>query len=192
MAALTGNLISDSYSGLLKTTDNGTITSTTKNITDGAGNATPLSLSTSRGAINGTFAVSGSTILSGSTIVLGSLTATASFATTASYSISSSYAVSSSNAVTSSYSIQTTTAATASLATNAITLNSTASAIFAITGSNTFNGTQVVSGSLRMHQSASFVLPTYEPTSPVIGTMFFSGSFIYVYNGTSFKSASLS
>lgn len=192
MAALTGNLISDSYLGLLKTTDNGIITSTTKNITDGLGNATVLSLSTSKGDINGTFAVTGSTILSGSVTVLGSLTATASFATTASYSVTSSYAVSSSNAVTSSYSIQTTTAATASLATNAITLNSTASAIFAITGSNTFTGTQVVSGSLRMYESASFILPTHEPTSPVKGTAFFSGSFLYIYNGSAFVSASLS
>jgi hypothetical protein len=192
MASLTGNLIAGSYLGLIKTVDNGVVTSTTKNLTDGAGNATGLSISTTGAAVSGLFSVSGSIILSGSTTVLGTLTATASLATTASYSLSSSYAVSSSNAVTSSYSIQSTNAVTASLATNAITLNSTASAIFATTVSNTFTGTQVVSGSLRMFQSASFTLPTSQPASPVAGTAFFSGSFLYIYDGSVYKSASFS
>lgn len=77
-------------------------------------------------------------------------------------------------------------------ASNAITLNSTASAIFAITGSNTFTGTQVVSGSLRLFESASFTLPTSQPATAVAGTAFFSGSFLYIYNGSVYKSASLS
>ena len=77
-------------------------------------------------------------------------------------------------------------------ASNAITLNSTASAIFAITGSNTFTGTQVVSGSLRLFENASFTLPTSQPATAVAGTAFFSGSFLYIYNGSVYKSASLS
>lgn len=83
-------------------------------------------------------------------------------------------------------------AQTASFVTNAITLNSTASAIFAITGSNTFTGTQVVSGSLRLFESASFTLPTSQPATAVAGTAFFSGSFLYIYNGSVYKSASFS
>jgi len=44
MAALTGNSVGSSYLGLLKTTDNAAIDGTLKNMTDGAGNATPLSM----------------------------------------------------------------------------------------------------------------------------------------------------
>ena len=174
MASLTGNLISDSYSGLLKTTDNGTITSVTKSITDGLGNATALSLSTTSASIAGNLTIN------------GTLNATASSATTASYALTTTTA---SFAQTASF---VTTAQTASFVTNAITLNSTASAIFAITGSNTFTGTQVVSGSLRLFESASFTLPTSQPSTAVAGTAFFSGSFLYIYNGTAYKSASLS
>ena len=63
---------------------------------------------------------------------------------------------------------------------------------FAITGSNTFIGTQVVSGSLRLFESASFTLPTSQPATAVAGTAFFSGSFLYIYNGSAYKSASFS
>ncbi len=46
--ALTGNTISSSYLGLIKTTDSAAISSSAKVITDGAGNDSPLYLSTSR------------------------------------------------------------------------------------------------------------------------------------------------
>ena len=45
---LTGTRISDTYDSLLKATDNGIITSSAKQITDGVGNNTPLYISTSR------------------------------------------------------------------------------------------------------------------------------------------------
>ena len=44
MATLTGNSVGSSYLGLLKTSDNAAIDGTLKNMTDGAGNATPLSM----------------------------------------------------------------------------------------------------------------------------------------------------
>ena len=44
MAALTGNSVGTSYQGLLKTTDNAAIDGNLKNMTDGLGNATPLSM----------------------------------------------------------------------------------------------------------------------------------------------------
>jgi hypothetical protein len=44
MAALTGNSVASSYQGLLKTSDNAAIDGTLKNMTDGDGNATPLSM----------------------------------------------------------------------------------------------------------------------------------------------------
>ena len=177
MASLTGNLISSTYPSLLKIGTNNTASANLNNVTDGSGNTTSLYISTAATAISGSFTVTGSMIVS------GTLTATASYATSASYALSSSFAQTASFV---------TTAQTASFVTNAITLNSTASAIFAITGSNTFTGTQVVSGSLRLFESASFTLPTSQPSTAVAGTAFFSGSFLYIYNGTAYKSASLS
>ena len=177
MASLNGNLISSTYQSLLKIGTNNTASANLNNITDGVGNATGLFVSTAGTAISGSFTVTGSMIVS------GTLTATASYATSASYALSSSFAQTASFV---------TTAQTASFVTNAITLNSTASAIFAITGSNTFTGTQVVSGSLRLFESASFTLPTSQPATAVAGTAFFSGSFLYIYNGSTYKSASFS
>ena len=177
MASLNGNLISSTYQSLLKIGTNNTASANLNNVTDGSGNTTSLYISTAATAISGSFTVTGSMIVS------GTLTATASYATSASYALSSSFAQTASFV---------TTAQTASFVTNAITLNSTASAIFAITGSNTFTGTQVVSGSLRLFESASFTLPTSQPATAVAGTAFFSGSFLYIYNGSTYKSASFS
>ena len=177
MASLNGNLISSTYQSLLKIGTNNTASANLNNVTDGLGNTTGLYISTAGTAISGSFTVTGSMIVS------GTLAATSSNATSASYALSSSFAQTASFV---------TTAQTASFVTNAITLNSTASAIFAITGSNTFTGTQVVSGSLRLFESASFTLPTSQPATAVAGTAFFSGSFLYIYNGTAYKSASLS
>ena len=177
MASLNGNLISSTYQSLLKIGTNNTASANLNNVTDGLGNTTGLYVAAAATAISGSFTVTGSMIVS------GTLAATASNATSASYALSSSFAQTASFV---------TTAQTASFVTNAITLNSTASAIFAITGSNTFTGTQVVSGSLRLFESASFTLPTSQPSTAVAGTAFFSGSFLYIYNGTAYKSASLS
>lgn len=177
MASLNGNLISSTYQSLLKIGTNNTASANLNNVTDGLGNTTGLYVSTATTAVSGTFTVLGSMTVS------GVLAATSSNATSASYALSSSFAQTASFV---------TTAQTASFVTNAITLNSTASAIFAITGSNTFTGTQVVSGSLRLFESASFTLPTSQPSTAVAGTAFFSGSFLYIYNGTAYKSASLS
>ena len=104
------------------------------------------------------------TIISGSLTLkqgaTGSLLGTASFAVSASYSnnstsasyalnaTSASYAV---NATSASYALNATSASyavSASLAANSILLNGTASSVFATTGSNTFVGNQVYSGSL--------------------------------------------
>lgn len=192
MSSLTGNLISSTYQSILKITTNNTASANLNNVTDGKGNATGLYVSTAGTSISGSFTVTGSTILSGSTTVVGTLAATSSNATSASYAINSSLAQTASFVTTAQTASYVVLAQTASFVTNAITLNSTASAIFAITGSNTFTGTQVVSGSLRLFESASFTLPTSQPATAVAGTAFFSGSFLYIYNGTAYKSASLS
>lgn len=52
MATLTGTHIKDTYTGLMKTTDNAGITTTLKRITDGAGSSTALQLSDSTARID--------------------------------------------------------------------------------------------------------------------------------------------
>lgn len=57
MATLTGQKVKDAYQSLLKL-ESGTLTSTTKVVEDGAGNDSPLKLSTSAVEIAGTFNIS--------------------------------------------------------------------------------------------------------------------------------------
>lgn len=123
MASLNGNRISDTYTSLLKTVDNSTVDTTSKNITDGAGNATALSISTT------SVTVSGSLVLSGSLVVANAATLaiTASNAISASVATSSSFATSASQAISSSYALST------PLATSALN---------AATASNVLGGTE--------------------------------------------------
>ena len=60
MASLTGNTISSTYEGLLKFVDNIGVNSTSKNITDGDGTATPLFVATSSIAVSGSVDITGS------------------------------------------------------------------------------------------------------------------------------------
>ena len=53
MAALTGNSVGSSYLGLIKTTDNAALDLADRAITDGAGNVTPLNLSTQAVKVEG-------------------------------------------------------------------------------------------------------------------------------------------
>ena len=63
MAQLTGNPIKDSYLGLIKTTDNAALSGTAKAITDGAGGATNIEMSTtSTNFVSGTVDFTGSTV----------------------------------------------------------------------------------------------------------------------------------
>ena len=59
MASLTGQTIASTYDALLKITDNGPITASLKQITDGLGNNTPLYLSATTVFVDGNFRVSG-------------------------------------------------------------------------------------------------------------------------------------
>ena len=53
MASFTNNKIKDTYIAILKFIDNGTAAATLKNITDGQGNATALSISTTEVEVDG-------------------------------------------------------------------------------------------------------------------------------------------
>jgi hypothetical protein len=52
MATFTGNKIKDTYQAILKLTDNGNLTTGLKQLTDGFGNGSPVSLSTTEANIN--------------------------------------------------------------------------------------------------------------------------------------------
>jgi hypothetical protein len=61
MASLTGNKIKDTYQSLLKTADNGQVTSVSKNITDGLGSGSGLYLKDTGVVLSGSVALSGIT-----------------------------------------------------------------------------------------------------------------------------------
>lgn len=96
MASLTGQKIKDTYQSLLKTDDNGLVTTAFKNVTDGSGSASGLYIQK-----NG-IKISGSLVVTGSIILTGSLQGTASYATTSSYSLTASYALNGESTNTSS------------------------------------------------------------------------------------------
>lgn len=82
-------------------------------------------------------------------------------------------------------------------------ISNTGNISFFITGSNTnpsfnFTGSTIISssvlitGSLRMHYSSSLELPlTASYFTPFTGSIYYSGSFLFVWNGTRYMSASL-
>ena len=77
---LTGSTVASTYTGLLKTTDNATLTSSLKALSDGSGNDSALQVSTVASNINGDFSVATSKFTvasaSGNTAVAGSLAVT--------------------------------------------------------------------------------------------------------------------
>lgn len=171
MSALTGNLISNTYQSLLKVGTNNTASANLNAITDGLGNETILSLSTTVASFSGSLWVTGSLNVSSNIIGTASVATSASYATTASFATSAS---------------------------NATTFSGLVSSSFALTGSaNNFTANQTITGSLRVTGSiilsatSSFVLPLTASSSPVTGTAFFSGSHLYIYDGSAFRSASL-
>lgn len=68
MASLTGSFIKDTYQSLLKLIDNGNVTSTAKEITDGEGNGTGVSIDTS-GNVTATGTIQGSSVTNGTTSI---------------------------------------------------------------------------------------------------------------------------
>lgn len=274
MASLTGNLISTTYQGILKTQNNASFSGTPVRITDGLGNNSSLALSPTSASIFGNAQVSGTLFVDGQDVngtsivtegsvvagregyynvndggytrlvhtdtVIGGLavehpytldrvirdfTTNNFYITTnapvnsgsiyiqpsgldklivrASTTISGSRAVpvQITGSVTVSGSITSALGFTGNLqgtADNSLALSGFGSSSFALTGSNTFTGNQTitgsvkVSGSLVLSANSHFVFPTSQPASPLTGSAYFSGNFLYVYNGTKFVSASFS
>jgi hypothetical protein len=63
MATLFNTKISDTYEGLIKTSDNGVIGAVEKNLTDGLGNASTLSIGTSSASFTGTLNLTNATVV---------------------------------------------------------------------------------------------------------------------------------
>jgi tetratricopeptide (TPR) repeat protein len=136
MASLTGQKIKDTYQSLLKTDDNGLITSAFKGVTDGSGSASGLYLKNDGTLLSGSIVISGSLLYSGSTI-----NATVTSASHAAYAITASYAL---NGGGGGGSINTSSLAT--------------------TGSNIFIGNQIIAGNVTF-PSGSFISTTDESGS---------------------------
>ena len=92
MASFTGQLIKDTYDGIIKTIDNGVVDSTAKNLTDGIGNLTPLWVSTTQLGVGVTpttdFHVNGSALIGGSLTITGDLTVNGSTTTISTQTLS--------------------------------------------------------------------------------------------------------
>jgi hypothetical protein len=54
------------------------------------------------------------------------------------------------------------------------------------------SGSVSITGSLSIWVSGSFVLPLTASATPVVGSAYWSGSFLFVYNGTTYLSSSFS
>jgi len=59
-----------------------------------------------------------------------------------------------------------------------------------VNGTSSFTGSVNITGSLSMSPSSSFVLPLTASASPTIGSAYWSGSLLFVYNGTRYMSSS--
>jgi len=165
MSSLTGQKIKDTYQSLLKTDDNGLITTAFKNVTDGSGSATGLYLRNDAVEVSGSLTITGSVDITGSltvnTINVGqntlnfidstgniinslSATGTSIILATGSFQTSGSSLLEG----TSSYAL------TASYALNGGGGFVDTSSL-ATTGSNTFIGNQIISGSITLEGGVS-------------------------------------
>lgn len=164
MSALTGNTISSTYQSLLKIGTNNTASANLVNITDGSGNATVLSLSTTSASFAGTV------------VITGALNATAS------------------NAISASFASTATSSSFATTASNANFLDGLDSTAFTLlSGSNVMTGSITLAGRLSFNAGqGNFVLPSQTPPVPVVGSAYFSGSALYIYDGTTYLNVALS
>ena len=53
-----------------------------------------------------------------------------------------------------------------------------------------FTGSHSITGSLTINPTGSFVLPLSASATPLTGSAYWSGSLLFVYNGTRYMSAS--
>jgi len=145
--------------------------------------------------LTGSAIITGSVAVTGSLSVLGSITGTV---TTASYvlqAVSSSFATFATTAssadnfnVRNTLTVQTIVAQVVTSSTDFVTGSSRFGSI--ITNTHQFTGSVSITGSLLLSTGSMFGLPRTSSSAPVTGSMYWSGSLLFVWNGSRYMSAS--
>ena len=192
---LTGSSVASTYIGLLKTSDNASLTGSLRSISDGGGTDSALQLSTTAANIVGTLNVTGATGLASSLAVSGLATIGSTLGVTGATNLSSTLTVtgattlSSTLAVTGAANLSSTLAVTSNISTSAgnlsvfgniVQTNAAASSSFAgsLTASSvTFNSTFTCNGNASFFGNVSFSNPlTINSTLNVTGATVISNN----------------
>ena len=192
---LTGSSVASTYIGLLKTSDNASLTGSLRSISDGGGTDSALQLSTTAANIVGTLNVTGATGLASSLAVSGLATIGSTLGVTGATNLSSTLTVtgattlSSTLAVTGAANLSSTLAVTSNISTSAgnlsvfgniVQTNAAASSSFAgsLTASSvTFNSAFTCNGNASFFGNVSFANPlTINSTLNVTGATVISNN----------------
>jgi len=192
---LTGSSVASTYIGLLKTSDNASLTGSLRSISDGGGTDSALQLSTTAANIVGTLNVTGATGLASSLAVSGLATIGSTLGVTGATNLSSTLTVtgattlSSTLAVTGATNLSSTLAVTSNISTSAgnlsvfgniVQTNAAASSSFAgsLTASSvTFNSAFTCNGNASFFGNVSFSNPlTINSTLNVTGATVISNN----------------
>ncbi len=192
---LTGSSVASTYTGLLKTSDNASLTGSLRSISDGGGTDSALQLSTTAANIVGTLNVTGATGLASSLAVSGLATIGSTLGVTGATNLSSTLTVtgattlSSTLAVTGATNLSSTLAVTSNISTSAgnlsvfgniVQTNAAASSSFAgsLTASSvTFSSTFTCNGNASFFGNVSFANPlTINSTLNVTGATVISNN----------------
>jgi len=192
---LTGSSVASTYIGLLKTSDNASLTGSLRSISDGGGTDSALQLSTTAANIVGTLNVTGATGLASSLAVSGLATIGSTLGVTGATNLSSTLTVtgattlSSTLAVTGATNLSSTLAVTSNISTSAgnlsvfgniVQTNAAASSSFAgsLTASSvTFSSTFACNGNASFFGNVSFANPlTINSTLNVTGATVISNN----------------
>jgi len=202
MSSLTGNLISNSYQGLLKTSGSGVISASLTNITDGLGNSTALSLSSTAVAV--TSSVGSNYITADSSVIqnnAGTLGTYLDIHGIQLFSGSNFLDITVDGDNFNDYQSGTLLTVSNNLGNPAVVASFqnynnwtdgtvTIQAPLQLQTGSRITGSVSISGSLNLSTSSSFTLPLTASATPTIGTAYFNGSYLYIYNGTKYVSAS--
>lgn len=159
---LTGSSVASTYTGLLKTSDNASLSGTLKSVSDGGGTDSALQLSTTAANIVGTLNVTGATGLASSLAVSGLATIGSTLGVTGATNLSSTLTVSGATNLSSTLAVTGATTLSSLAATGNISTSAGNLSVFgSITqtnsaSSNSIAGSLTVSSSLTCNGNVSF------------------------------------
>jgi hypothetical protein len=204
MASLTGTLISNSYQGLLKTSGSGAISANLTPMTDGLGNSTALSLSTTAAvvtsSIGSNYITANSSVIQNNTGLIGTYLDIHGIQL---FSGSNFFDITADGNSFGDYQAGTLLAVSNNLGNPAVVASFqnydnwtdgtvTIQAPLQLQTGSRITGSVSRSGSLKLSASSSFTLPLTASAAPTKGTAYFDGSALYIYNGTQYVGVSLS